>query len=132
MTTTTPLHALIAQDHVDELKRHARRWRPDSDGFVWPQESAVELRLARDDEAGLVRLLAQLDDAPQLEGEVLLALVSGEAVAAMSLTDRRVVANPFVRTQHAVTLLRMRADHLFGRRERRRRRPRWIPRVRFA
>ena len=39
----------------------------------------------------------------------MLAVVNGEAIAAMSMTDRRVIANPFIRTQHAVTLLRMRA-----------------------
>lgn len=130
--TTGPLNALVAQDHVNELKQHARRWRRDPDGFDWPRESAIELRLARDDEAGVLRRLAQLDDAAELDGQVLLALVNGDAIAALSLTDRRVIANPFIRTQHAVTLLRMRANHLFGVRERRRRRPRWIPRVRFA
>jgi len=131
MTTTTPLNALVAQDHVNELKEHARRWR-DPGRVVWPRESAVELRPARDDEAAVARRLAQLDDAPELEGQVLLALVNGDAIAAISLTDRRVVANPFVRTQHAVTLLRMRADHLLGGVRGRRRRPRWVPRVRFA
>ena len=48
----------------------------------------------------------------------MLAVVDGEAVAAMSLSDLRIVANPFVRTQHAVKLLRLRAAHLSDRRER--------------
>jgi hypothetical protein len=74
--------------------------------------------------------LAQLDDAPDLDGEALLALIDGEAIAALSLSDRRVIADPFVRTEHAVTLLRIQADHLFGRRERRR--LRGMPRLRFA
>jgi hypothetical protein len=128
--TTTMLNALVAQEHQRELREQARRWRRHSDAFDWSPESTIELRPARSDETGVVRRLADLDDAPELDGQVLLALVGGEGIAALSLADRRVVANPFVRTQHAVTLLRMRADHLLGARARRRRR--WIPRVRFA
>lgn len=75
---------------------------------------AVALRLAHDDDDHLVRRLAALDDAPTPEGPVLLALVNGDAVAAMSLLDGRVVANPFVPTTDAVALLRLRADHLAG------------------
>lgn len=76
------------------------------------QNSTIELRPAHPDEADVVRWLAQLDDAPMLSGEVLLAVVDGEAVAALSLQDGRVVANPFVRTEDAVALLRLRASHL--------------------
>jgi hypothetical protein len=130
MMISTTLNSMVAREHQSDLREHARRWRLRSDRFAPPPASAVELRLARGDETGVVSRLADLDDAPELDGQVLLALVEGEAIAALSLADRRVVANPFVRTQHAVTLLRMRADHLLGARRRRRRR--WIPRVRFA
>jgi hypothetical protein len=131
--TTTTLNALAAQEHQSELREHAERWRRHSYDFAVPRATAVELRLARGDESGVIRRLADLDDAPELDGQVLLAVVEDEAIAALSLADRRVVANPFVRTQHAVTLLRMRADHLLGGRARARRRRRWIPRrVRFA
>lgn len=75
----------------------------------------LALRIARDDEAFVVRRLAALDDAPPLKGEVLLALVDGEPVAAASLGDGRVVANPFVRTADTVTLLSLRASQLGGR-----------------
>ena len=74
----------------------------------------VALRLAGSDEALVVRRLAALDDAPALQGPVLLALVDGEAVAALSLLDRRVVANPFLFTRELVDLLRLRADHISG------------------
>lgn len=126
---TTTLNALAAREHVHDLEREARRnHKPDADLDVSP--ASIELRLARADESRVLHSLAQLDDAPDLDGEALLALIDGEAIAALSLTDRRVVANPFVRTQHAVTLLQIQADHLFGRRERRR--LRGIPRLRFA
>ena len=77
-----------------------------------------------------MRRLAQLDDAKPLEGEILIAFVAGEAVAALSLTDGRVVANPFVATAHVVTLLRLRQEHL--RRDRHHRSWRTILRPRVA
>jgi hypothetical protein len=84
------------------------RWSLDS---VAP---TVALRMAERDEAAAVRRLAALDDAPALEGPVLLALMDGEAVAAVSLVDRRVVANPFLCTRDLVQLLRLRAEHIAG------------------
>ncbi|HWF25873.1 MAG TPA: hypothetical protein VG275_10520 [Solirubrobacteraceae bacterium] len=78
---------------------------------MW-SEGTVELRPAGAEEAGIVRDLAALDDAPALEGQVLLALIDGRAVAALSLDDGRVVANPFVPTVKVVAVLRMRAEQL--------------------
>jgi hypothetical protein len=90
-------------------------------------DHTLALRVADDEDAASVRRLAALDDAPPLRGEVLLALVDGEAVAATSLSDGRVVANPFVRTADTVTLLSLRAAQLAKRPARRR-----IPRLRAA
>ena len=84
------------------------RWSFDS---VAP---TVALRMAERDEAPVIRRLAALDDQPALEGPVLLALLDGEAVAALSLLDRRVVATPFLSTRDVVQLLRLRADHIAG------------------
>ena len=92
-----------------------------------PHNPTLALRIARDDEAFMVRRLAALDDAPPLKGEVLLALVDGEPVAATSLGDGRVVANPFVRTAETVRLLSMRAAQLSEPPARRR-----LPRLRAA
>lgn len=74
----------------------------------------VALRIAESDEAHVVRRLAALDDTRALEGPVLLAVMDGEPVAAISLLDRRVVANPFVPTGDVVELLRVRAEHIHG------------------
>ncbi len=126
----TTLNSLVSQQRTADLQSQARRWRGEADGFDREHTSTVELRLARVDEGTAVRRLAQLDDAPELEGPAMLAVVDGEAVAAMSLSDLRIVANPFVRTQHAVKLLRLRAAHLSDRRERPR--PRRLLRPRFA
>ena len=45
-----------------------------------------------------------------LTGDVLLAVADGRAVAAMSVADGRVAADPFARTGEAVALLRLRAQ----------------------
>jgi hypothetical protein len=73
---------------------------------------AIELRLLCAHEARLVLRLAALDDAPALCGQILIALIGGQAVAALSLLDQRVVANPFLPTAEAVALLRLRAGQL--------------------
>jgi hypothetical protein len=90
-------------------------------------DHTLALRVADDDDALALRRLAALDDARPLRGEVLLALLDGEPVAAASLDDGRVVANPFVRTADAVTLLSLRASQLSKRPARRR-----LPRLRAA
>jgi hypothetical protein len=109
---TTSLNTLVAKEHVADLRRAAdqRRTIPSSSGTA--RTPTVELRLAAAHEARLVHALAQLDDARDLEGQALIALVGGDAVAALSLADQRVVANPFVCTSDAVALLRLRAEHL--------------------
>jgi len=66
------------------------------------------LRPARaEDAADLVRLAA-LDSAAPLSGDVLLAESRGRPVAALSMQDGRVVADPFVSSAEAVALLRLR------------------------
>lgn len=90
----------------------------------------LAIRVAQSDEAGDLRRLADLDDAPPLAGQALVALLDGEPVAAMSLSDGRVVANPFIPTTDAITLLSLRASQL-SRRRPRRRLP-LLPRLRLA
>ena len=94
--------------------------------------STLALRVVHADEDPELRRLADLDDSPPLEGQVLLALVDGEAVAAVSLGDGRVVANPFRRTADTVSMLSFRASQLGRRRPRWRRRVPLIPRLRAA
>ena len=126
-----PLTAVIAQEHVSDLTRAAARHNQFPSRALWRSAPAVELRPARADDDAVVRQLAALDDAPPLEGPVLLAVVGDQAVAAIALDDERVVADPFVPTAHAVSLLRLRAGHLSQVSPRRRRRLRF-PRLRLA
>ena len=131
----TPITAIAATEHLADLRRVAdarHLAKVDTTPDATPEEppQAILLHFARPDDSGLVRRLAQLDDAKPLEGEILIAFVAGEAVAALSLTDGRVVANPFVATAHVVTLLRLRQEHL--RRDRHHRSWRTILRPRVA
>jgi len=87
--------------------------------------NALAVRLAHCEEAEALWRLAQLDDAPELAGEVLVATIDGDIVAARSLEDGRVVADPFVLTSDAVEMLRRSAAALTGRRRRR-----WRPALR--
>jgi hypothetical protein len=92
-------------------------------------EFSLAIRIADAADARALQILAELDEEPALSGQVLLALIDDEPVAALSLDDGRVVADPFVATTNAVALLEVRARQLVGGARRRARR-RW--RLRFA
>jgi hypothetical protein len=64
------------------------------------------VRHARPEDADSVRRLALLDSARPLRGDTMLALAGDRPVAAMSLADGRVVADPFRLTADAVARLR--------------------------
>ena len=74
--------------------------------------SNLSLRWAGPTDDGLLRRLAQLDSTRSLQQPVLLAEHDGVAVAAMSVADGCVAADPFERTAEAVALLRLRAAQL--------------------
>ncbi len=98
----------------NDLRRAVARAGISSQCAETETPAAIELRLARPDEAHLTRRLAALDDARPLEGQILLALSDGVAVAALSLDDGRVVADPFVCTGGVVALLRLRTELITG------------------
>jgi hypothetical protein len=123
----TTMNALVAEQHVADLRRAAERHSATRSRTLDGYAPRVELRMAGGGGDGdVVRRLAELDSACELEGPVLLALLDGEAVAGLALNDGRVVANPFVAGNEAVALLRLRAEHLSSApvRGRRWRRPR--------
>jgi hypothetical protein len=66
----------------------------------------VLVRPARAVDADSLRVLAALDSARPLTGDVLLAVAGGEVAAAMSLDTGAVIADPFQPTAHLVELLR--------------------------
>lgn len=73
------------------------------------ESSIIALRPATaGDDADLARL-AELDSARPLRQPVMLAVVDGEPIAALSLADGRAVADPFRPTAAALALLHARA-----------------------
>ena len=125
----TTINTYAAGAHLDDLRRVAELRRAGASVAEFARTPKIELRLAHDHEADVTRRIAAMDDAPELAGQVLLALVNGEAVAGMSLSDERIVANPFVPTAEAISLLRLRAEHLSPARARRRARRILRPRL---
>ncbi len=121
------LNALAAREHIADLRRAANESGAGRAGLRSRRRTAAgsgarpaaAVRFAYPDEAGTLRRLAQLDDASELKGEILVATIDADLVAALSLDDGRVLANPFVLTSDAVELLRRSGKALTGRRRRR-------------
>jgi hypothetical protein len=67
------------------------------------------IRLATDGDDVALRRLAQLDSSRPLSGQILIGEIGGVPAAALSLTDRRTIADPFVGTTHLVAAMRSRA-----------------------
>jgi len=74
---------------------------------MYPANS-YSIRQATDADAATTRHLAELDGQKPFAGPALIAESDGVAVAAISLFDERVVADPFERTAVVTQLLRMR------------------------
>ena len=74
--------------------------------------SIIALRPATDADARTLDELSQLDSARTLERPAVLAVVDDSPVAAISLADGRIVADPFTRTEDVVALLRARVERL--------------------
>jgi hypothetical protein len=73
---------------------------------------SVTLRFAFPDDAAALAQLAALDSSEPPSMPALLGEVSGQPVAALSLADGAVVADPFHRSEALVDLLRARARQL--------------------
>ena len=74
--------------------------------------NAYLIRQAAEKDAATLRRLAELDGKQPFAGPALIAEADGVAIAAVSLFDERVVADPFAPTTVAVQLLRMRLGAL--------------------
>ncbi len=128
-----PRHRMeIAEAHADALRRlgPTRRRRPSSsdslrDGAA--SELAIVIRPNRPEDHRALARLAGLDSAAVPAEPLLVAEVSGELRAALSMRDDAVIADPFHRTAQLVTLLQTRAEQLLADRSTSRR---WLARVR--
>ena len=72
----------------------------------------VLIRRSRPGDGPALARLAALDSSHELEGPALIAEVEGETLAALSLSDRTAVADPFSPTADLLDLLRLRAAQL--------------------
>jgi hypothetical protein len=93
--------------------------------------TVISFRSATADDERVLRDLSELDSARPVQRPAVLAVVDGHPVAAVSLTDGRIVADPFTRTEDVVTMLRARVAALAADTARRRRLP-YVPRLRTA
>jgi hypothetical protein len=73
---------------------------------------AVTVRFAAPDDARELERIADLDSASLPANPLLIGERAGEPIAALSLADGAVVANPFVASADVVALLRLRARQL--------------------
>jgi len=76
--------------------------------------STIVLQQATPDHDAALREVSQLDSARTVSRPALMAVVDGRLIAAASLHDGRVVADPFADTEDAVALLRLRTAELRG------------------
>jgi hypothetical protein len=74
--------------------------------------NSYTIRIATDDDAEALRRLATLDSKAPLEGTVVVGEIAGRAAAAVSLTDDRAIADPFIPSAHLLATLRLRAHAL--------------------
>jgi hypothetical protein len=89
-------------------------------------EGTLVVRRGRSSDAAALRVLAELDSARPLTGTTVVAEDDGRLVAAISLHDGRVVADPFVPTADVVAMLRL---HTAGGRSAKARPRRGLPRL---
>jgi hypothetical protein len=95
--SSLPIASLLARDAIERMQRRDRR------------VPTVALRPATPADEPVLHRLSVLDSAPDVERPALIAVVDDEPVAAISLADHRVVADPFAPTADVVALLRARA-----------------------
>jgi hypothetical protein len=76
--------------------------------------NAYAIHVATEEDEPVLRRLAALDSRPPLSGPVLIGEIDGAPAAALSLTEGRVVADPFVPTGHLAVHLRLRAEGLLA------------------
>jgi hypothetical protein len=74
--------------------------------------STIVLQQATAEHDRALRDLSQLDSARTVTRPALMAVVDGRLIAAASLHDGRIVADPFSETEEAVALLRLRVAEL--------------------
>jgi hypothetical protein len=82
---------------------------------MFETQPEITIRLLGAGESEALARLAELDSSRAPSGSVLAAVTSdGALLAAISLEDRELVADPFLPSEHAADLLRVRARQVRG------------------
>ena len=68
------------------------------------------IRRSHESDTDILRRLGEVDSQRPLEGPALIGYIRGRPAAAVSLTDGRVIADPFENTAHLTQILRMRFE----------------------
>jgi hypothetical protein len=114
------LTSILARTRHDELldaaESRRRPWRaserPPSSWDATRLWQGLTVRLATSADRVALARLADLEEAAAPAGPVLLGVVMQRPVAALSLRDGRVIADPFTPTADLIELLRLRARQL--------------------
>jgi hypothetical protein len=114
MLSYSSLSGALADERERAIREKARS--------AWQRRQRGELKFrdATDDDAPAVLRLARLDSQSRPPaGRLILAVDRGELVAAMAVDTGATIADPFKATAPVVALLRLRAEHLRPRSQRR-------------
>ena len=112
---------LLALDRQGELLSQAadeRRAKQPAADPALAAERELRIRLAGRGDDVVLEQLAALDSQSPLHGDVLIAELDGVAVAALSLQDGRLIADPFAPTAAVGDHLRLRAGSIQSRHRR--------------
>jgi len=112
LATSRRAEMLEAAARARNGRRYGRRRAPAGPSTRW---ASLTVRLATSADQPALERLAALDGAEQPPaGPVLIGSMMARPVAALSLSDGHVVADPFAPTCELVELLRLRARQLVG------------------
>ena len=114
----------LADEHTATLRADARSIRRTTAPRAVVDTRDVELRLCKAADDDQLAELALLAEQALPDGRLVLAVVRGRIVAALPLSGGEAIRDPFVRTQHLLPLLKLRAAQLRQPEPRRH----WIPR----
>lgn len=106
------LNKEIAQQHIGDLRRDARKHRLPAEPGDHAEDDGLTVRAATQRDSDAVRLLAALEGVRFPTGELLVAQVGDEVLAALPLDGGRALADPFRPTGHLVAMLELRARQL--------------------
>jgi hypothetical protein len=132
MTSQLSHEASLVHVHEMHARPDRRRAATSREEITMPATQSIAIRRATEADRTAVERLAGLDSSPAPSGDLLLAAVDDEPLAAIELETGKVVADPFRPTADLVALLSLRANSLRepARTARRLRpRPRWAGHV---